>query len=306
MGQPTPLRSGGKPLPRRQILLSVAVFLGIVFVGDRLLASLAGTIVQHSKNEFARMYRSELPTDILFLGDSRVDRNISCQKVRELTGKRCLNLGLGGNSMMVSEALLKDYVQRYGNPELVVIEMGHSTVDPETLGEMRLFTLYSTNLQALVRKKAPAYATFQRVFASLRFNDPAFWRLASETIRPPTERLLHNKIPAAVIESAKKAAAVHRPIYQENFDALRRICEFADLHGIGLRLFISPCWEDTKRSIENFDEWKAKLQTTAGTHVIHDFSDAFVRHTDYFNDELHLNATGADRFVEYLRKEKVL
>ena len=101
----------------------------------------AETVIQHSQNQFVRMYEGKYPADILFLGNSRVDRNIAFDRVYELTGKSCLNLALGGNHMLISEALLKDFVQRYGNPQLVVVELSHSTVRTNSMGEMRNFFL---------------------------------------------------------------------------------------------------------------------------------------------------------------------
>src|SRR6266850_2717670 len=178
-----------------RVALSITIFLVTVFLGDRLLSFSARTIVRHSQNRFVRMYEGKQPVDILLLGDSRMDCNISYSKVRELTGKSCLNLGLGGNSVLVSEALLKDYVQRYGNPALVVIELSHSEVDPATMGEMRIFSYCSTNVQALAHKIDPTYSALEVIFTSLRYNDPAFWRLATEVSRPPSTRLIYGHIP---------------------------------------------------------------------------------------------------------------
>jgi hypothetical protein len=292
-----------------RVIVSIAIFLLTVFVGNSVLALSARTIVKHSQNRFVRMYECKEPSaDILFFGDSRVDRNISYSKVRELTGKSCLNLGLGGNSVLVSEALLKDYVERYGNPSMVVIELSHTTVDPALLGEMRIFTYCSANLREIERKANPTFAAFENVFTSLRFNDPAFWRMAVEAVKPPSTRLLYNKIPEVLVKKwqGTNVTAGKRAIYRDNLEALGRICDFADARGIQLRLIISPAWHDFKRAIENFDEWKSALQQAAGKHLIHDYSDVFVTSPDYFNDEMHLNATGADALVEKLREDKVL
>src|ERR1700733_6299620 len=83
------------------------VFLAVVFVGDRLVSYGAMKLIQQSKNKFVRMYEGKYPANILFLGNSRVDRNFNFEKIHEMTGKRCLNLGLGGNHMMITEVLFK-------------------------------------------------------------------------------------------------------------------------------------------------------------------------------------------------------
>ena len=291
-----------------RVALSIILFLLTVFIGDRVLAYSARTIVRQSHNQFARMYEGKERADILFFGDSRVDRNISYPKARELTGKTCLNLGLGGNSVLISEALLKDYVERYGNPTMAVIEVSHSTVNPASLGEMRIFTYCSANIRDIEHRANPTFAAFEDIFTSLRFNDPAFWRLAIEAVEPPANRLLYNKIPDVLVKKwqGPNVQAGNRAIYRENLEALGRICAFADSRGIQLRLIISPAWHDFRRAIANFDEWKAALQQAAGQHPIHDYSDVFVAHPDYFNDEMHLNVAGADALVQKLVEDKVL
>ena len=145
----------------------IVVFVAVVLLGDRLVSFLAAKIVRQSHNQFVRLYEGKVPSDTVFLGNSRVDRNINFGKVHELTGRVCLNLGLGGNHMLISEALLKDYVRIYGNPKLVVIELSHSTVTPDSMGEMGIFSYCSTNMQTLARQIDPTYAAFESVFKSL-------------------------------------------------------------------------------------------------------------------------------------------
>ena len=75
-----------------KIATALAVFVAVVFGGDRLIAFSAEMAVHRSPNQFVRMYEGKYPADILFLGNSRVDRNIAFDRVHELTGKNCLNL----------------------------------------------------------------------------------------------------------------------------------------------------------------------------------------------------------------------
>src|SRR3989338_8618923 len=224
----------------------IALFLAVVFLGDKLGSFTAMKVIHQSRNQFVRMYEGETPADIIFLGDSRVDRNISYKDIQDSTGKVCLNLGLGGNNILISEVLLQDYVQRYGNPELVVIDLGHSMVDPKSMGEMRIFSYRSKGMEALAMRNDPTYAAFEHVFKSLRFNDPAFWRISVEVFKEPSSRLLNNKIPTVLIEKWKNAGHEELPIYTENMEALKRICDYADSKNIQIRLIISPYWKDYK------------------------------------------------------------
>src|SRR5205823_1781860 len=146
--------------------------------------------IHRSNNQFVRMYDGRYPADILFLGNSRVDRNIAFDRVHELTGKNCLNLALGGNNMLISEALLKDFVERYGDPQLVAVELSHSTVGTNSMGEIGMFSYCSPNIRAVAKTVNPTYTAFESIFNSLRFNSPAFWRLSTEAFTEPPTRLL--------------------------------------------------------------------------------------------------------------------
>ncbi len=284
----------------------VAFFVLVIFVGDIVVARLARSIVRRSQNQFVRMYEGKYAADLLFLGDSRVDRNFNFRKIRELTRKRCLNLGLGGNSVLVSEVLLKDYVHRYGIPEHVLLEMNQTTTDPRGIGEMRIFSYCSRNMSQLADRLDPIHARFSAVFRSLRFNDPAFWRLATEVLQKPESRMLQNQIPPEKKRKWANRRKFERSILRENMDAIRRICDFSDSNNIRLTLLIGPSWKPYHDSISNFPEWVDALEEAAGKHAILDFSGLFFDQPEYFNDEIHLNARGATRFVEILVEKGIL
>ena len=284
----------------------VAFFAVVILLGDRLLSLSAKKIIQSSRNQFVRMYERRYPADILFLGDSRVDRDFNFRKISELTGKVCLNLGLGGNSALISEVLLKDYVQRYGVPKLVVIGLSQTTASPESMGEMRIFSYCSPNITSLAKRLDPTYAAFESVFTSLRFNDPAFWRLLTEVFREPAARLLKSTIPPEKKNRWMTGHRFERPILDKNMEALKRICEYSDSNKIRMALLISPSWSEYLKAISNYSLWVDALQKAVGQHVIHDYSGIFVDHPEYFNDEIHLNARGATRFVEILVADKVI
>src|SRR5690242_18969355 len=72
---------------------NLLLFLAVVFVGDRLVSLGAMKLIQKSKNQFVRMYQGSTAANSLFLGNSRVDRNFDFQKIHEMTGRSCLNLG---------------------------------------------------------------------------------------------------------------------------------------------------------------------------------------------------------------------
>ena len=68
---------------------------------------------------------------------------------------RVVNLGFGGVSTVMSEVLLRDYVERNGRPRLLVVEPTCLTVSADEVGDMGLFTIFSERLNQLVKERNP-------------------------------------------------------------------------------------------------------------------------------------------------------
>ena len=280
-------------------------FVAVVLLGDRLVAVLAKNIIRHSQNQFVRMYEGKERADIVFLGDSRVDRDFDFQKIAARSGRSCLNLGLGGNSALVSEILLKDYVSRYGNPGLVILEMSQTTTSPDRMGEMRIFSYCSPGMAELARALDPTHARFASVFFSLKFNDPVFWRLAAEVFGKSESRLLKRTIPQVLKQKWSRGKSLKMPIYKKNMEAIQRICAFAESKTIRIKLLINPNWGEYRKSISNYSDWIEALQNATAPNVILDYGDVFGAQPEFFNDEIHLNEAGATRYLDILLADSV-
>ena len=93
--------------------------------------------------------------------------------------KRALVVGATGiQGTAVAERLVGEGWKVFGlartpSQQDGVTPVAADLLDPATLGEMRIFTYCSTNIQALARKTDPTFSAFETVFTSLRFNDPA-------------------------------------------------------------------------------------------------------------------------------------
>lgn len=289
-----------------RIFRNIFLFLLFVFVGQLLLTICATAIVGISANDFARLYTGKGKGQIVLLGDSRADRNISAELLQSLTKKECINLSLGGNSTCVSEILLSDYIDRYGNPDLVVMEVSQTTVAPQSLGEMRLFSHYSRRLFEFASKVDPTFTTFQKLFPILAFNNPSFWRLASESFAKQPSRLLANSIPPAILAEWSNPHEIVRPVYRENIEALGRICTLCSERRIKIVFVIAPSWQPFRQSIRNFSTWRHEIEKAALPVRVFDYSECFFGKTQLFNDEMHLNSRGALEFVKLLREDGIL
>lgn len=284
----------------RRALLYAAAFAAIVISGDRLLSLGCDFIVRQSQNRFAQMYAKNLQSNALLLGNSRMDRNLNSDVFQSTTGLRPLNLGLGGNHPCTSEALLLDYVDIYGPPKLMLIEVTQAVDSPQLMGEMMLFTSFSHRLQANAENADPKFMFFRRFFHVLTYNNDTFWRLASECFRTPPRRSLQNVISDAEINLLRNTPSTAWPVIPENLAALSRMLAFAHSRGIAVYFFIAPMWPDYRANIRNFKQWKASLQNALpATHLL-DFSELYDQNRSFFNDGNHLNQAGSVAFTQHL------
>jgi len=281
-------------------------FCALVLAGDRCVNFAAGRLMARSRNSFVQMYEGKCRADALLLGNSRMDRNCDAKELERRTGQRALNLGLGGNHTRICEALFLDYIDRYGPPQLLVLELTQCVDSPDSMGEMMIFTRYSSRMRSLAQELDPKFMTFQSIFKSLRYNNDTFWRLASEAVKPPSPRQLAKVMPREEMERWKQARPSAWPAVPENIKALNRLLKAAKDSGVEVRLIIAPMWCGYKAKIENFDTWKTEMAKHIGEQRIWDYSDLFADEVACFNDGNHLNALGAKRFSEVLIADGVI
>src|SRR6267378_4905378 len=112
---------------RADQFVAVAARLGIlallVLGGDRWLASGLDREIAGSRFRFSLVQRGGLTAKVLVLGDSRAVNGFYAPKMEHLTGVSVLNLGYNGMSMLIEEAVLRDYLTRNAAPALLVLEV---------------------------------------------------------------------------------------------------------------------------------------------------------------------------------------
>ena len=101
----------------------IAIFLLIFFIGDRILSHTAIFVSKFSTLPYAKLYNRKLESNILILGNSRAYRHYYENDWSSILNLNAANLSLPGAPLIHLEAILDDYVNIYGEPQYIFLEL---------------------------------------------------------------------------------------------------------------------------------------------------------------------------------------
>lgn len=281
-----------------KVLKLVAIFIALLFVGDRLGAWCLQKLVARSQDRYVAMYEGRAKAEILVLGNSRADNHFPPQMMSRALAVTTVNLGLGGVSARLSEALMNDFIERNGAPRLIVLEVTVLDADPATIGDMMIFTSYSRRIAALLKESAPRLFYTMMVFNLFQYNNEMLWRILYHVWNPPFDRVHHGTMTPAFLEQIRKRS-VHLTNYVDNEAALRRMLDHAQERGVPVRIVITPYLKDQFAKFTNFESWKARVEQFARGQKIWDYSRSF-DDPALFRDSVHMNTVGTMQLLEVM------
>ena len=200
-----------------------ALFLVLLVVGDRVLATVGRFVVDGSPDRFVRIYSKSYDADVIVLGDSRADRHFPANRLSRALGVEVMNLGIGAESMVLAEILLSDYLDQGRTPDRVLIEVNCLVVAPERVGDMHFFGLYSDRIREHVRRSQPNVYFASKLLRLVHYNSGMFYRALFAHINPKADRLHAAAISEAAVERLRREPPRTFRIYDENIAALKRI-----------------------------------------------------------------------------------
>ncbi len=278
--------------PLRLAALALVVF----FAGDRLIAAGLAWLVTQSPDRFVAIYGDVAPADVVALGNSRVDRHFDPEMVKAKTGLELVNLGIGLNSMALSEVLLDDYLERHPKPQTVVIEVTHLQI-PATVGELKLLTAFSPAMRGFLRETAPRLYYAGQLSHLFRLNSDLFFRALYSLVAGPEPRLYPAEA-GAIVAREKLEDPERMVIAPGNGEALARVAALAKAEGIKLVLVAAPYYPDFRDNIQNMAAFVAEVEAISGHKVI-DLSNLPIPADDFY-DLTHLDARGVETFIDAL------
>jgi len=281
-----------------KVLKFVTIFVALLFVGDRLGAWGLQKLVARSQDRYVAMYEGRAKADILVLGNSRADNHFPPEMMNRALGVTTVNLGLGGVSEKLSEALMQDFIERNGTPKLIVLEATALEVDPTTIGDMMIFTSYSRRIAALLKESMPRLFYTMRVFNLFQYNNEMLWRILYHVWNPPFDRVHRGTMTAALLEQIRKRS-IHLTNYADNEAALRRMLDYAQQRGVPVRIVIAPFLKDQFAKFTNFESWRAQVERLAPGQKIWDYSHSF-DNPALFRDSVHMNTVGTKQLLQVM------
>jgi hypothetical protein len=280
-----------------KVLTFSTMFVVLLLAGDRLGAWGLQKLVARSQDRYVAMYEGRARADILVLGNSRADNHFPPQMMKQALGVATSNLGLGGVSATLAEALMKDFIERNGAPRLIVLEATVLEVDPYVIGDMMIFTSDSPRIAALVKHNAPRLYYAMRVFKLFQYNNEMLWRILYHVWKPPLDRVHSGTMTPELLEEIRKRGEFHMTSYVDNESALRRMVDYARQRGIPLRIVVTPYLKDQYDKFTNFESWKARVEGLAGGQAVWDYSHRFDSPA-LFRDSEHMNSAGTTRLLQ--------
>ena len=133
-------------MPRWTWLLA---FLALTLVGDRAMAYVLRSGLERSEFRYSRLYTGRAEADLVFIGNSR-GLNFYQPYIEAATGRKTLNLSYNALPVDLSTVLLADYLERYGPPRDLVVEITHlDRANPDLVREFRAYAPYSERMDQL-------------------------------------------------------------------------------------------------------------------------------------------------------------
>ena len=282
-----------------KVLAFAAVFVALLLAGDRLAAWGLQKLVARSQDRYVAMYEGRAKADILVLGNSRADNHFPPHLMTQALGVTTVNLGLGGVSTALSEALMKDYIEHNGAPKLIVLEATVLEVDPSVIGDMMIFTGYSSRIADLVKRNAPRLYYTMRAFKLFQYNNEMLWRLLYHVWKPPFDRVHSGTMTPELLAEIRKRGDYHMTSFVENEAALQRMVDYARQRDIPMRIVVTPYLEDQFSKFTNFAAWKTKVAGLAHGQRVWDYSHRFASPA-LFRDSEHMNSAGTTRLLRVM------
>lgn len=286
--------------PRLRIALTrLALLLAVAFVGDRLLAWGIGAVLSKSGARFATLYGTTAPADLVVLGNSRGVNGFFAPAIERRLGQRAMNLSFNGQSTLLSEALLRDWIDRHGVPKVVVLEVHGVGAAHDTIDALAPFWSRSERLDAIALAERPENRIAAKVAHLFAFDNEQTLRALYYLRRPDQDWINRYTISPALVEETRAMPPAPITWRDDNLAALGRIAALAREQGFRLRLVVSPFLPEYVARLSNYPEFLAKVREAAGGAYVWDEALGD-RVTAHFADRLHANDVGAIAWFETL------
>lgn len=294
-------------------ILWILVLLILVFIGDRVGGWLLTNVAMKSNFRYSRLYSGKAKSDILLLGNSR--GLIFYQPyIEEITEKSTFNFSYNGMPIHIGKVMVEDYVEEYGAPEVVLIDV--TMCDRNNAALISGFNYYSTQsprIKNLIAEVSPTSYYGGLVSKLYACNGEIFQRALFYLNKSDEDWLTDRLITSHYIDNVGEADSLVFDFAEnekEELDKskllqeLTQLTQFLQSKNIRTHLVINPYYPPFVDRFQGFGEWKKEIEKSTGMRV-HDYSKA-VNDNQGFGDYQHLNKYGSQLYMDILKKDGLL
>ena len=281
----------------------IIFFILIFIIGDRLLSSSLIYLSKYSSLPYAKVYTERARSDILILGDSRAYHHLNENDWTFATGYKTFSLSMTGSPMLLQEVLLKDYIEKYGNPKLIVIELNALISPLDKILSLKYLGLMSDNFKYLMREYYYKHYMLCKTFNLFFLNSIDYLNILHKVFVEYSQPKLSGIITEEELKIVKENK--YTPYFKNkkyNFKSLKRIIEeYGD--DVKLIFIITPFNKNFLEKQYEKDEWVQQVKVLIpSNNKLYDFSNS-ISNNEYYFDDRHLNDKGVKILLDIMKKE---
>ena len=284
----------------RKNLLSLVIVLALWFAGDRIGAFAVGRILDHSNDPIAQLYGGRTTGNIVLLGNSRAYRHFDFNVLAKEFGGSVANLSLPGGSMELSVALLKDYIDRYGAPRILIAELSQICADSEAFKNMRPFVSRSARLSRLVEEHFPRQYRMGEVSHLFEYNSEYALNAMQKVFKPMPDLVLDGALEADAAAQVKPGT-YFVPKLRE-VAAAKELVDVVRHWNIDTRFVLTPVVPEYAAA-NQIEALRTSAQELTKGFKFWDLADKPPLDISDFLDYGHLNRQGVKQFMNELRTQ---
>ncbi|MEL6867679.1 MAG: hypothetical protein AAFP19_24855 [Bacteroidota bacterium] len=276
----------------------------VFFAGDRLGGWLLGQLAGQSQFRYSRLYQQKAQSDILLLGNSR--GLIFYQPyIEELTGQSTFNFSYNGLPIDLGQVLLADYLDRYENPDILLIDVSMcDRINNQLVSGFNLYSPHSQRLDQLIVDSIPTVAYAGRLSHLFRYNGEVFQRALYYLGKSDEYWLNEREMNEHLVQTVAQSDSLRFHLPGNTLGALSSTVRIAKKKGLTVRLLVNPYYSPYAERFIDFDRWLQNIELATGMKV-YDYSQA-IKDVKAFSDYQHLNQYGARLYIDLLKKDGLL
>lgn len=291
---------------KRQIFAFLGLFF-FLFAGDRVITQGLIYIVKKSEFRYSKLYDGRINAQYVIIGNSKGNHAFYQPYLNRHESSKFVNLSFNALPIKIASALVKDYVQIYGKPKGIILEVGMMFFGPNSnkvLNEIKLYQSASANIKEIYKDTQPSEFRINQFFNLYSFNSEMFFRSLNYFNKSDETWINRHQISSNLIEATKMKSRFEKEVDERSIKELVIFTKYCAQENIKLKLIISPTFPGYINKVDNYKEKVNYIQEATGTRV-YDYSSS-LHENRFFSDYEHLNQKGSEAFIDLLEKDQVL